>query len=515
MYRVAKAPSPLILPPVPVIIAMGARPNRLNEVTAMILIDDVRLCTAETGLAIERAAVAVADGRIAAVLRGEDDRLAACARAAEVVASDGMILMPGLINAHTHSYGNVLRGTENSLPLEPWALYTVAYCRSLDDEAIRLAVLIGAAEMIRNGITACVDHFSQIGRALAALAAHRESGMRVGFAPMMQDIPDHRVLALDMPPDLLRRLEAVAPPTPAEVERFFRNLAAESDGGRVAIMLGPNAPQRCSPALLDLWRRLADELDLNVHTHCLETWPQAEAGRRNAAGSTVGEMARLGLLDRRLSIAHGIWLDPAERDLLAEHRVAVVHNPTSNMMLGSGVMPLDDYRRRGVTLALGSDSANTGGRNDLFEIMRLAMMMHRPALPSQDWPRPEQVLTMATLGGARVLGLEHELGRIAPGQRADLILLRSGGAAMIAARPGIATIVQHGSADAVSAVMIDGRWVYRDGRILSFDEQGVLDRYAAIGGEILDRAAHELELADTARPYFERPYRDRQAEHRG
>jgi 5-methylthioadenosine/S-adenosylhomocysteine deaminase len=475
----------------------------------MILVDDVRLCAAEIGLLIERAAVAIEDGRVIAILRGEDERRAASARADDVVAGNGMILMPGLINAHTHSYGNVLRGTENNLPLEPWALYTVAYGRSLNDEAIRLAVLIGAAEMIRNGVTACVDHFSQIRQAPAALAAHRESGMRVGFAPMMQDIPDHRVLALDVPPDLLRRLEAIAPPAPTEVERFFRDLVSEAGRGPVGIMLGPNAPQRCSPALLDLWQRLASGFDLTVHTHCLETWPQADAGQRSWVGGTVGEMARRGLLDHRLSIAHGIWLDPAERDLLAAHRVAVVHNPTSNMMLGSGTLPLDDYRRRGVTLALGSDSANSGGRNDLFEIMRLAMMMHRLALPLEDWPRPEQLLAMATLGGARVLGLDRELGRIAPGQRADLVLLRPDGAALIAGRPCIATIVQHGSADSVAAVMIDGKWVYRDGRILSFDERSVLDRYAAIGGEILDRAKPELELADAARPYFERPYRDR------
>src|SRR5258707_2724807 len=369
----------------------------------MILVDDVSLCAAEIGLLIERAAVAIEEGRVIAILRGEDERRAACARADDVVAGNGMILMPGLINAHTHSYGNVLRGTENSLPLEPWALYTVAYGRSLNDEAIRLAVLIGAAEMIRNGITACVDHFSQIRRAPAALAAHRESGMRVGFAPMMQDIPDHRVLALDVPPDLLRRLDAIAPPAPTEVERFFRDLVSEAGRGAVGIMLRPNAPQRCSPALLDLWQRLASGLDLTVHTHCLETWPQAEAGPRNRGGGTVGEMARRGLLDHRLSIAHGIWLDPVERDLLAAHGVSVVHKPTRNMMLGSGTLPLDDYRRRGVTLALGSDSANTGGRNDLFEIMRLAMMMHLLTLSVEGLARPPDGPALAAPWRARAL----------------------------------------------------------------------------------------------------------------
>jgi 5-methylthioadenosine/S-adenosylhomocysteine deaminase len=363
--------------------------------------------------------------------------------------------------------------------------------------------------MIRNGITACVDHFAHFARVPAALAAHRASGMRVGFAPMMQDVPDHRILGLEMPPDLRRRLEAAAPQTASEVERFFRDLAAESTGRDrlVTLMLGPNAPQRCSPALLDVWRRLAGELGLPAHTHCLETLPQAAAGRRAWPGGTVGEMARNGLLDARLTIAHGIWLDPGERDLLAAHGVAVVHNPTSNMMLGSGRMPIEDYLRSGVVLALGSDSANTGGRNDLFEIMRLAMMMHRLALPFGDWPTAERIFEMATLGGARVLGLEGELGRVAPGQRADLVLLRTDGAAMVAGRPDIATIVQHASAEAVAAVMVDGRWVYRDGRILGFDEKAMLDRYRELGAEILERAAPGLSLADEARPYFERLYR--------
>jgi 5-methylthioadenosine/S-adenosylhomocysteine deaminase len=475
----------------------------------MILVDNVRIAMAATRRLSDPAAVVVENDRIAAILHGNDERLAARASAAEIVAGKGMILMPGLVNAHTHSYGNVLRGTENSLPLEPWALYTVAYGRSLDDEAIRLSILIGAAEMIRNGVTACVDHFAHFARAPAALAAHRESGMRVGFAPMIQDIPDHRILGLDLPPDLMRRLEATPPRTPSQVEGFFRELATATAGRDklVTLMLGPNAPQRCSPALLDVWHRLARALALPVHTHCLETWPQAEAGQRAWPGGTVGEMGRRGLLDAKLSIAHGIWLDAAERELLAAHDVAIVHNPTSNMMLGSGRMPIEDYLRSGVTLALGSDSANTGGRNDLFEIMRLALMMHRLALPLDSWPGPERIFEMATLGGARVLGLGGELGRIAPGQLADLVLLRPGGAAMAAAEPDIATIVQHASAAPVEAVMVGGAWVYRDGCILSFDETAMLARYAALSGDILARAAQGLALADEARPYFERPYR--------
>src|SRR4030095_5281811 len=138
-----------------------------------------------------------------------------------------------------HAYANVLRGTENSLPLELWALYTVAYGRALDAEVIRLAILLGAAEMIRAGVTACIDHFPHVGNAPAAYAAHRASGMRVGFAPFLHDIHDHDFLGFDLPPELRARL--TTPFMPRErLAALFRNLAAQArrDGGPVTILLG-------------------------------------------------------------------------------------------------------------------------------------------------------------------------------------------------------------------------------------------------------------------------------------
>jgi 5-methylthioadenosine/S-adenosylhomocysteine deaminase len=448
------------------------------------------------------ASVLIEGERIAAIATAGDDRRALAARARSVMDARGLALIPGMVNAHHHAYGNVLRGTENSLPLELWALHTVAWGRALDGDMLRLAILIGAAEMLRGGVTACVDHFPHVRNVEPAYRAHRESGMRVAFAPFLHDIHDHDFLEFDLPADI--RAALGTPFFPVDrLALLFRDLVAQAraDRGLVAIFLGPNAPQRCSPGLLALWRSLRDELDIPVHTHLLETWPQAARSRALWDGGLVAEMARQGLLDARLSAAHGVWLMESERDLLARHGVAVSHNPASNLMVGSGACPTGDYRARGVALALGSDSANTGGRADMFELMRLAMMLPRHAGADwRDWPRARDSFRMASEGGARVLCQANGLGRIAEGAPADLVLVDLGGATRASLDDGVETLVQHGSPDCVRAVMVGGTWVYRDGRVLAFDEDQALRDFAECREAIRQAAAPALRALETIMP---------------
>jgi 5-methylthioadenosine/S-adenosylhomocysteine deaminase len=472
---------------------------------ASLYIANARLVRAEASNELGPGGVLVEGGSIAAVALTDREQREARARAGEAIDATGMILMPGLVNAHYHSYSTLLKGTENSLPLEPWALYTVAYGRALGAEAIRLAVLLGAAEMIRNGVTACLDHFPHTRWADAALAAHGASGMRVAFAPFMHDVFDHEFLQIALPPERRAELDAAPRSDAAGAERLYRELASRWRGHRrVTILLGPNAFQRCSPALIDVWRRLAADPGLPAHTHLVETRAQAVRGRAVWAGGTVAEMARAGLLGERLSVAHGVWLTPEEGDLLARHGVTVVHNPASNLMLGSGRLPLPAMLERGVPLALGTDSSNSGGRHDLFEVMRLALMLSRPDTPEpRAWPTPRRVLEMATTGGARAIGQAGVVGRLEPGARADLVLLDPRGAALAGAPATVPHLVQHGSAGAVAAVMIDGAWVLRKGRILAFDEAAVLEQAAAIATEVRAAAGPALVLAEAAAPFFQ------------
>jgi len=448
--------------------------------------------------------VLVEGGSIAAVALTDREQREARARAREVLDAAGMLVMPGLINAHYHSYGTLLKGTENSLPLEPWALYTVAYGRALGAEAIRAAVLLGAAEMLRNGITACLDHFPHTRFADEALAAHEASGMRVAFAPFMHDVFDHEFLNVELPPEIRATLDSAPRSEPGAATRMYRDLAARWRGHRrVTILLGPNAFQRCSRALVDVWRELAADPGLDAHTHLVETRAQAVRGRAVWPGGTVAEMARAGVLSERLSVAHGVWLTEDDADLLARHHVTVVHNPASNLMLGSGRLSLPTMLAHGVALALGTDSSNSGGRHDLFEIMRLALMLPRPDAPDPGaWPTARRILEMATSGGAGAIGQARSVGRIQPGQRADLVLIDPHTAALAGSPVTVPHLVQHGGAAAVAAVMVDGTWVLRDGRILTFDESAVIDRAAAIASEARAAAGPGLVLAETAAPYF-------------
>ncbi len=451
--------------------------------------------------AFRRGAVLIEHSRIAAIGHG-DDAQAMRSRAIATVDANGLALIPGFVNAHHHSYANALRGTENALPLELWALYTVAYGRNIDEKLLRLAILTGAAEMLRNGVTGVIDHSPPIRRGPASFAAHVESGMRVGFAPFFHDTHDHDLLGFRLPDALRAGVEGLGFPPADVVVDVFAQLAAANGVGRVNVLLGPNAPQRCSPGLLDLWGRLRDRHGFGSHTHLLETRAQAIACAKHWPDGIVAEMHRRGLLDDRLSAAHGVWLAPQERDLLAARGVTVVHNPASNLMLGSGILPAADLRRRGVRLGLGSDSANTGGPADPFELMRLATMIGRVDSDWESWLDAKSAFAMATEGGAAAMGLAAEAGEIEVGRLADLVLVDLAGSASTAP-PCVETLVRYCGPACVRATMVGGRWAYRDGKVLAFDEPTVRRELIDSTVEFRERCAVELTVAREAHCEFD------------
>jgi 5-methylthioadenosine/S-adenosylhomocysteine deaminase len=446
--------------------------------------------------------VLVRDGRIDAVAWSPDDRAALRNRAAEVVEANGHWLIPGLIDAHAHSYGTLLRGTENALPLELWALYTTLYGRGFDPAAMRAAILLGAAERLRAGITGMVDHSPMMHLGADALAAHEASGLRVAYAPFLHDISDYDLLDLPIP-ESLKPLVGGPPPLDADAYAgHFATLvqAARSCSGRVTVQLGPNAPQRCSPRAWSLWRTLRDRHGVAVHTHLFETRAQASL---NALwpGGLVAEMERRGLLEGTLTCAHGVWASDADLEMLARHDVTISHNPASNLMLGSGVMRFARCTACGVRIALGNDSANTGGRHDHFATMRLALMLPRREGGDFDaWPRPSEVFVAATEGGAAALGMRGRVGRIASGQCADLVLLRAGAAATLAAEPSLDVLVQHGGPEHVDSVMVAGTWAMRSGTITAFDEAAVIADAQAQAMALRKRVASKLPVLLEAMP---------------
>ncbi|MCA0987316.1 amidohydrolase family protein [Guptibacillus algicola] len=418
----------------------------------------------------------------------------------DVIEAENDILIPGMVNSHYHSYTNVLKGTVNKLPLELWTLYTVAYGHALEEEDVYLSALVGCIEMMKAGVTSCVDHFPHIGKSEAALSAYEESGMRVAFAPMMHDVPDEEFFEVYLPDSLRSKSKGASP---AEMKRFYRSLLStyHKRDGRMEIQLGPNAPQRCSPEMLDVCRDLSETEGLRVHTHLLETKAQRLQGDLTFEDGVIGHLDRAGLINEQLSVAHAVWLTPSEIELLQDSGVTSVHNPASNLVLGSGIAPIHALKKGEV--ALGTDGSNCGTNQNLFEAMRLTALIHRVNQDYSFWLGAEDVFRMGTTSGARVLGKENELGRIVENDLADLVLLNEKTSLLSPLNDSISQLVYQENGSSVKSVMVNGRWTVKEGKLLTIDEEKVLRKVSERREAMMNRCREPLVRANQLRPYFE------------
>ena len=442
-----------------------------------------------------RGGVLISGRRISDLLAPHEEEEASRS-ADEIIDVSGMLIMPPLVNGHVHSTSTLLRGTENSLPLELWSYYAIGYGHGFSEGAARCAALTTNIEMIRNGIGGYIDHFPQTRFVNAALSAHVQSGLRIGFAPFFADLWDEDILGIPLDRDVVGRLTPRAPRLSSEIKSTFTDLTAEIRGsgeGRVALLAGPNSPQRCSDDLWRLWKDLQDTFGIGSHTHLLETYPQLKAARRRWPGGLIKALADAGLLNDGLSVGHAIWLDPTDRELLADRGVTVSFNPISNGMLGSGQKRIRDDLDAGLNVALGTDCSNTGGRHDLFEVMRHMLISGRqPGSDFDRWLTPEEVLDAATTSGARAIRATSATGRLEAGGPADILLLDLETNGLATSPKTLNSVVVHSDPRNVRSLMIDGRWLLRDGTIIVLDEAAVLREAKLVAENIRFDASERL-----------------------
>ncbi len=448
------------------------------------------------GARVEEGGILINGREIEAVFTPRDAD-AAAAGADEVVDVRGKILLPPLVDCHVHSNSTLLRGTENSLPLELWSYYAINYGRGSTDEGVRYAALLTDIEMIRNGIGGFIDHFPPIHRAAPAVSAHIESGLRVGFAPFFADLWDEDILDIPLDRDVVKSIAPLAPKQPREIREAFERISDQitlNGGERLSLLAGPNAPQRCSPDLWRLWKELQADFDIGSHTHFLETLPQADAASRRWPEGITKALADAGLLHDRLSLAHGIWISDGDRERIAKAGSTVSYNPLSNNMLGSGQKQVRRDLDAGLKIALGTDCSNTGGRHDLFEIMRHMLISGRdPGSDYEAWIKPEEVLSSATTIGAGALGSRRALGSIEPGKAADVLVLDFETYGLATSAMTISSLVSHADPRNVNSLMIDGRWLMRNGVITVLDERAITVSARAYAEELRQQAVGRIE----------------------
>jgi cytosine/adenosine deaminase-related metal-dependent hydrolase len=398
--------------------------------------------------------VVVEGGRIAAV--------GGSAVAGDVLDASGGLVMPGLLNAHCHSPETLARGIVDRIGYENWLGAIWPYLDGLTPEQIRIAVLLGCAEMLHSGTTAVVDHFRQTPMRLdaieAAVGAYREAGMRCAVGIMLRD----------------RSVPEWATDNGGEVADLCRAAvdAWHDPDGPVSIMLAPSAPHRCTDTLLETVGEIARERNLFMQMHLDENRSQRQEANEIYGHSSIRHLDSIGMLDPRLSLAHCVWIDDVDLNLLAGQDVTVVHNPVSNLRLGSGIAPVPDMLERGITVALGADGAASNDSQNMFEVMKLASLLPG-ALGMTERPTALDVLGMTTGTAAARFGMS-DVGTVVAGQKADLVVLDRADARLHPLNDVHQQIVFAGAGLCVRHVVIDGRVVVRDGVIQTFDERALL-----------------------------------------
>jgi 5-methylthioadenosine/S-adenosylhomocysteine deaminase len=447
-----------------------------------------------------RTSVLVERGRIAGV--GDNAESAD----AEVVDCSRFAVVPGIVNGHNHSNENFFRGCWDNLPLEPWMLFSYPALANppYSEREIYVRTLLGALEMVRSGATCVVDYVYELAgwtdETLGSVVqAYRDLGLRAVIVIGMSDRAYQESVVLDMgllPDDLLRRLEHEKPPPWSEWEAFARRAVERyhrpEEG--ISIGLGPSGPQRCTDEMLAACAELAEELDLTIHIHVLETRMQALSGMKMYGQTLPEHLHGLGFLGPRVSFEHGIWLTESDIELVSATQTSVTHNPISNMKLGSGIAPIPVLLERGVNVAMGCDGMSSNDGNDMYATLKVAGLLHKLwDIDYERWLGAREAWRMATRGGAQAAG-DDGLGTIEPGRHADLVLLDLESRVFTPLNNPLHQIVFCSATSAVDSTMVGGRWVLRDGRITGVDEAEILAEGRELGRAVVERHGEAWEL---------------------
>ena len=407
-----------------------------------------------------------------------------------VVGTGGDLLLPGFVNAHHHLGLTPLQLGSPDMPLELWWV-TRMVCRSVD---ARLDTLYSAIDMISSGTTT-VQHLhgwvagtqDQVGAVAAqVLQAYDEIGMRASYAYAVREqnrlvYQDDAAFVAGLPPPLRGPMQAWFDRFAMSLDdmmALFEDLhARHHQRARLRIQLAPANLHWCSDAALSRLAAAGERHDVRLHIHLLETAYQKEYARRRTGGSAVAHLQRLGLLGPRLTIGHGTWLTEPEIALLAQSGTCLCHNCSSNFRLRSGIAPLNRFLAHGITTGLGLDEAGINDDRDMLQEMRLVLRAHRVPGMADEVPTIEQVLRMATAGGAQTTGFAGRVGTIAVGMAADLVLLDW----QAISRPYldpltgvVAALVQRARREAVRTVLCEGEVIYDAGRCTRIDQEAVL-----------------------------------------
>ena len=414
-------------------------------------------------------ALAIADGEIAAV--GDAKDLAAELDATEVVDCEGKVLIPGLINAHTHAAMTMLRGLADDRRLDVWLLgYMMPVEREfVNPEYCRLGTMIACAEMIRSGITCFADMYYFEDTVAEAVA---EVGMRGVLGQTVLKFPS---------PDAESYEDSLA---------ATREFLEKWRGHPLVIpSVAPHAPYTCTEEILQDCRDLAVEFDVPLHIHISETLQEVEDWRATYDMPVIPWVKKLGLFEAKVLAAHCVHIDGGEIHTLQHAGAGVSHNPSSNLKIASGFAPVTEMLEHGVSVGIGTDGTASNNDLDMFEELRLASFVAKATTHDPTAAPAKQIIAMATIIGAKALHIDHLTGSLEVGKRADLALVDTN---TLHSRPHFdhdpdaiySRLVYATKSTDVADVMVEGRWLMREHELLTVDPEESLQAAADYASRI-------------------------------
>ena len=367
-------------------------------------------------------------------------------------------LLPGLVNAHTHTAMTLLRGIADDVPLATWLEQHIwpREGRFVSAEFVHDGVMLGAAEMLRGGITCCNDMYFYPD---AAARAYQAARMRAVLGLPVLDFPT---------------------PYASDADGYLQAGLAARDAfkhaPRLSFMLAPHAPYTVGDATFERIVTYAHQLDLPIQTHLHETRREVDEAVATTGETPLARLDRLGVTGPMFVAVHAVHLTAADMELLARHRCHVVHCPTSNLKLASGIAPVAELLAKDVNVALGTDGAASNNRQDVFSELRLAALLAKVQASDAAAVPAQQALEMATLGGACALGLSETIGSIVAGKKADLVAIDLGQLDDAPLYDPISHLVHVAGRERVTDVWVAGERVVRDRRLTTLDEAALLAR---------------------------------------
>lgn len=401
-------------------------------------------------------AIAINNGLIEAILPSSEANARYCS--SNHVKLENHAVMPGLVNLHTHAAMTLMRGMADDLPLMVWLNNHIwpAESRHVDTAFVRDGSLLACAEMLKGGITCFNDmyFFPQ-----AAAEAALECGIRAGIGLAVIDMPS--IYASDADDYIAKGLA---------IRDHY------SQQPLLSFCMAPHAPYSVSDQTLTKIMVLAEQLQLPVHMHLHETMDEIRNGLAENGMRPLMRLHQLGLVNPGLIAAHMIHLTDAEIELFHKYGGQIAHCPTSNLKLASGIAPIQKLLQQGINIGIGTDGAASNNRLDMFAEMRLAALLAKGYSQNAEAVPAHQALRMATLNGARAMGLDHITGSLASGKAADITAVNFSSSSLSPCFDPVSHLVYVSGREHVSHVWVNGRLLLNEGELVTLDETAIMNR---------------------------------------